>query len=106
MFELFEPCERAYLELLGHLFPTQTGPLAEVHLTQSRQDRGDSILELNEPGERLLHSSHRTGIDGIERITLEIFGHRARLFVSERRKLHIDPATEHEMIRRVHFAVA
>src|SRR5262245_1524972 len=104
--QLFEPGERAYVELLIDLFPTQAGPLAEIHLPQTWQNGGNLVLQFDQGRQCLLHAFHRAGVNHVKRIALQVLGHGTRLLVPKRRQLHIDCSTKDAVIGRFNFTMA
>src|SRR6185312_4142293 len=56
--------------------------------------------------ERLLHTFHRAGVNGVKLLVLKMSCKCLRLLVSTRGKIHVDAPAEDAMVTLLHLCVA
>jgi len=104
--DVVEPLGRVEVEPLANLLPVQARPVAEINFTESGQNRLRRRTIIQKRRDRLLHTLHRTGVNGVELFVMQEFCQDFRLFMSARRKVHVNLATEDFVIAFIHLGVA
>ena len=105
-FKLVQPLKRADLVPFLDLFPTQAGPDTEIDFPQPGEDDGRFWRSFHQRNHGLLNPPHGTGVESVERTSLQVTAQGADLIVAFRGKVHVDSPAENAMVAVFHFRMA